>query len=138
MGKIIKRNIGLEHIKRVDLMCSQESNEDINNALKRKVNINKGIHKILTESYLFLSYLTNSFVKDIKLDAVRIWTTDDELYVISTYDIIENQITINANAAKLILSALNYVSCQEQANINVLEYNTLDYILYEAESKRSK
>ena len=58
--------------------------------------------------------------------------------MISTYDIIENQRTINANAAKLILSALNYVSCQEQANINVLEYNTLDYILYEAESKRSK
>lgn len=138
MGKIVKQNVELSNITRVDLMCSRESSENINNLLKRNVNIHKGKNKLLTQSYLFLSYLTNSYDKDIKLDGIRIWTIDGEVYIISTYDIIDNQITINDNAVKLILNALNYVSLQGQANINILDYNNLDYVPSDIGNKRGK
>lgn len=139
MGKIIRKNIELEDIASVDLLCSKEDNKKTTEQLRNRVNIHNGKNKLLTESYLFMTYLVSSVDENLKLDAIRIRTSDMNLYNITTQDIIENQIVISNYSVKFMLNTLKYLSNQgEELSIKVLDYNTLDYVDYQKELSKSK
>ena len=128
MEKIINRNIELNDIINVDLLCSEESNEKIFSLLKRNINIHNGKAKKLNDAYFTICCLICAYNEKISLDALRIKTNEGEIYTILPYDIIENQIVINDNAVNLMLNVLKYLREQEKLSIKMFNYKTLDYI----------
>lgn len=139
MGKIIRENIELEDITSVDLLCSKEDNKKTTEQLRNRVNIHNGKNKLLTESYLFMTYLVGSVDENLKLDAIRVRTIDMKLYNITTQDIIENQIVISDNSVRFMLSILKYLSnSKEELSIKLFDYQNLDYIDYQEELPKSK
>lgn len=133
MKRITGEAVNSENIAKVELLCSKSIDENVNKQLKKRVNIQKGKSRIFTDSYLQLCFFINCYYPSLKLDGIKVITTDELAYSIFTDDIIDRQIAYNDKAIMLLLNVLNFINNQEKPLIKVFDDKRLDYIDYQDE-----
>lgn len=136
MNKVLSNRINEEDIFKVELLCSESDNTKVISDLQEKGLTHTGKSKILIDSYLLIMYQLGMINSNLSLDDIRIVSMDNDVFHISTRDIINNRIVISDNAIRFILNIFKFIQKGENTTIKVLDLNTLDYVLYDDKNKK--